>query len=932
MSDAAIEARTQEIGRELIDAARAHPGGRGWSDRLMEWASSDPGFKTQLFRFIDVFPTLRTPEQVHAHLVEYLTLPGVNLPAGLGLGIKAGGLMKGLSSKAIAAQIESMAGRFIAGVDATEALPRLRVMWDAGLAFSVDLLGEACVSEAEAQAYERRYLDLLAVLPGEVAAWPGHDVLDGERRCNLSVKVSALSRRADALAWDRSLDALTQRMLPILDAAHRAGAFVNFDMEHHALKELTIALFERCAQRVETPMGIALQAYLRSGDDDAKRLIAWSKKLGRAVTVRLVKGAYWDYETIHARLMGWPSPVWSHKAQTDACFERMTRALIDGGVTLAVGSHNARSLAHALAYAEARGVALPEVQMLHGMADPLKAACVHFRERGLRVREYVPLGQMIPGMAYLVRRLLENTSNESWLRAGFGEGQPVEALLMPPQATLQAPTARTEGFINEPVRDFADASQREAFAHAVGSAQPAGVAVDAGVEDGRAAVERAAEAFRGWRTSPVIERATILRKTAAAMRRQRDALAAMVLREAHKPWRDADADVCEAIDFCEYYAQQAMSLFEPVQHGHRAGEWNLTLHEPRGVAAIIAPWNFPLAICTGMTVAALATGNCAIVKPAEQTPAMALRMCELLWQAGVPRDVLQLLPGEGETVGAALVRDPRVALICFTGSMAVGVDILTAAAATSSLGVKRVVCELGGKNAIIVDSSADLDEAVLGVRDSAFGYAGQKCSACSRVIVLDDIHDAFVARLVEASRALVVGDPADPATDVPPLIDDDARDKVRRYIDLARTEGTLVLPDTSQPTADTRLIPPHIVTGIGPHHRLATEEIFGPVLAVLRARNFAEALAIANSSGYRLTGGVYSRTPSHLDASRRDLLVGNLYLNRRITGALVGRQPFGGFGLSGVGSQAGGPGYLQQFVVPRTICENTMRRGFAPET
>ena len=421
----------------------------------------------------------------------------------------------------------------------------------------------------------------------------------------------------------------------------------------------------------------------------------------------------------------------------------------------------------------------------------------------------------------------------------------------------------------------------------------------------------------------------MLVRAAEAMRNRRDELSGAIIREAGKPWREADGDVCEAIDFCEYYARQSVGLFEPRRMGEFLGERDEMFYQPRGVAVVISPWNFPLAICCGMVGAALATGNPVIVKPAEQTPGIAKVLCEIFWRAGAPRDVLHFVPGEGETVGAALVRDPRVSIVAFTGSKAVGLDIMAAAGVTGDeqYHLKRVVCEMGGKNAIIVDDSADLDEAVVGVRDSAFGYAGQKCSACSRAIVLDEVYDRFVERLVEASRSLVVGDPLNPATDIGPVIDDEAAEKIRSYIEIGQREGAMAL----QTQADGRFIGPHIFTGITESDRLAHEEVFGPVLAVIRVKDFDEALRIANGTRYKLTGGCFSRTPTHLDRLRREFRVGNLYLNRKITGALVGRQPFGGFGLSGGGTKAGGDDYLLHFVDPRVVTENTLRRGFSPE-
>jgi RHH-type proline utilization regulon transcriptional repressor/proline dehydrogenase/delta 1-pyrroline-5-carboxylate dehydrogenase len=435
---------------------------------------------------------------------------------------------------------------------------------------------------------------------------------------------------------------------------------------------------------------------------------------------------------------------------------------------------------------------------------------------------------------------------------------------------------------------------------------------------------------------PWSERAACLVKAAAAMRHRRDELAGVVIRESGKTWREADADVCEAIDFCEFYAREASVLFEPRRLGRFVGELDQVVHEPRGVAAVISPWNFPLAICAGMTAAALVTGNTVVVKPAEQTPGIAKILVDLLHQAGVPKDALAFLAGEGETVGAALVRDPRVALVAFTGSKAVGLDIVEACGKTAKGQpfLKKVICEMGGKNAVIVDASADLDEAVLGVRQSAFGFCGQKCSACSRAIVLDDCHDLFLERLVGATRALVVGDPMEPGTDIGPVIDEAAARRIREYIEIGRREGRveveLPVPDGLGAKVGKPYVGPTVISGIRSDHRLAQEEIFGPVLAVIRVKDFDEALAVANSTEYKLTGGVYSRKPAHLERARREFRVGNLYLNRGITGALVGRQPFGGFGMSGTGTKAGGDDYLYHFVEPRSITENTMRRGFAP--
>jgi RHH-type transcriptional regulator, proline utilization regulon repressor / proline dehydrogenase / delta 1-pyrroline-5-carboxylate dehydrogenase len=1002
----ASEDRILELGAQMLTMARNHKAGllsaKFYSDALMNWSMKDPNFKVQLFRFVDAFPMLKTPEDVFEHLKDYLSQPGVTVPAPIELALKAGGIAKGLAAGQISKQITGMASKFIAGTDAKSALSNLKSLWEDGIAFSVDLLGEACVSDEEADHYQGKYLDLINNLPDAVAAWKPNQRLETDHlgaipRTNVSIKVSSLSARCDPIDTPGSLKDLISRLGPILEAAKKKGVFVNFDMEQYSLKDFTLELFMRCCEEHDFQAGLAMQAYLRSGESDAARICDWAVKKGRQVTVRLVKGAYWDYQIIHAEQMGWPVPVWTTKRETDACFERMTRIYLDatprekgnGGVKLALGSHNVRSIAAALAGAEQRGLphAAVELQMLHGMADQLKYAAA---EMGLRIREYVPVGEMIPGMAYLVRRLLENTSNESWLKAGFLDNADPSQLLKSPHyepdaqarnglhtapapdklRELSSPERHTlspavagvgdsRAFINEPMRDFSDDAQRRAFAEAVTRARVPAVQNTTTPEQASQQVARAHAAFEGdaktdgWRDADPLLRAKVLTRAAELMRTRRDELSAVMIKESGKTWREADADTCEAIDFCEYYARMAPQLFAPQRLGRFIGELDQTWYQPRGVAIVIAPWNFPLAILIGMATAALVTGNTVIMKPAEQTPGIAKLGFDILQQAmrdsAVPTDILQFCPAPGETTGAALVRDPRTALVAFTGSRDVGCDILTAAAPGSPFTnpdlrkslthVKRVVCEMGGKNAVIIDTSADFDEAVLAVRHSAFGFQGQKCSACSRVIVVDPEGPdgpairSFTHRLVEAAKALTIGDPAQPGTDVGPVIDEEAKKKIEWYIAKAKEEGCkleLAMP-TPSGLPPRSYVPPHIFSHVTPNHSIAKEEIFGPVLAVMHASTFEAALDVANSSVYKLTGGVFSRKPAHLDLARRKFRVGNLYLNRGITGALVARQPFGGFAMSGVGSKAGGADYLLQFVEPRAACENTLRRGFAPE-
>jgi RHH-type proline utilization regulon transcriptional repressor/proline dehydrogenase/delta 1-pyrroline-5-carboxylate dehydrogenase len=439
-------------------------------------------------------------------------------------------------------------------------------------------------------------------------------------------------------------------------------------------------------------------------------------------------------------------------------------------------------------------------------------------------------------------------------------------------------------------------------------------------------------AWDGWRRRPVAERSGVLFGAAEWMRARRDELSALEVYESGKPWAEADADVCEAIDFCEYYGREMLRLDKGGSVQSPPGEVNTLHYQPRGVAVVISPWNFPLAIPTGMVTAALVTGNAVCFKPAEQTPAIAYRLVEALEAGGLPPGVLSFLPGRGEEVGARLVEHPDVAMVAFTGSRAVGLAINETAARTppGQRHVKRVIAEMGGKNAIIVDGDADLDQVVPAVVYSAFGYSGQKCSACSRLIVLDGVYDDLVDRLVGATSVLRIGQPREMGTDVGPLIDAEAFAKVSGYVDLAGQEGTVALGRADVP-GEGWFVSPTIVTDLSPHSRVATEEIFGPVLAVLRASDLSEALRLANDSDYALTAGIMSRSPATIRRASEELRAGNIYVNRGITGAVVGRQPFGGFGLSGVGSKAGGPDYLLQYLEPRAVTENTLRQGFAPD-
>lgn len=987
-----LDRRTKRIGRELFERVGRGPGPRDrswWDDRLMDLTLGDPAVKVQLFRFIDAMPALQTTEGVRRHFEEYLDEAGDRVPWWMRLAVAVAPkdspgarILAGVSRFAAT----HMARRFIAGENPVEALATVRSLRRQRLAFTADLLGEAVISGHEAEIYQQTCLDLLSGLAGPLAEESEVPRIDRDDRgpiprANLSLKLTSLTARFDALHAESTAASVTGRLRPILRSARDLGAYVHVDMEQYAHKDLTHAVFRSVLAEPEfrdwPDAGVVVQAYQPEAEADLASLAEWARRRGTPVTVRLVKGAYWDYEVLLARQLGWPVPVYQQKWESDASYERCSRFLLANREWLrpAFGSHNLRSLAHAMAAAELLGVPLDgyEIQVLHGMGGPIQRAA---DGRGNRVRVYTPYGAMLPGMAYLVRRLLENTSNESFLKASVGKNVRVDDLLRDPEETgavffknapsKPAPVLAPElpPFRNEPTTDFTREPERDRMRSALDSVRArfgrthaltiGGDPLDArevfdSTDPGdfsrvvarfpkaeprhaARAVEVARRAFAGWADTPAEVRSTVLVRAADLLRQQRFELAAWEVYECGKPWREADADVAEAIDFCEFYAREMLRLAAP-RRRDVPGETNATEHLGRGVAVVIPPWNFPLAIPCGMTVAALVAGNTVILKPSERSPMMAYLLTKILERAGLPDGVLTLTTGFGD-IGQALVDHPDVDLVAFTGSRQVGLEINRRAAVTrpGQDHVKRVIAEMGGKNAIIVDDDADLDEAVVGVLQSAFSYSGQKCSACSRAVVLDGVYDAFLARLAEAVHALPVGPADDPDTAVGPVIDAKARDRVWEYGRVARAEGREVAKVEVGPLVERgAYVGPLIVADVPPSARIAQEEVFGPVLAVLRAGDLGEALRIANGTDYALTGGLYSRSPANIARVKQSFRVGNLYVNRSTTGALVDRQPFGGFKMSGIGTKAGGPDYLLEFLLTRSVTENTMRRGFAPD-
>ena len=992
-----LQSQIEARGERIFDLVDQHPESvfskAGFYQRMMALSMRDEHFKVQMFRFVDVLASLHRGGEIVRHLDEYFQDMRNGYAPVIRTGVQLAKIAPWFSGQILRWNVSGMARQFIAGKNPADVMKTLRKRHRQGIGFTVDLLGEAVVSEKEATEYAARCLDLIEKLARDTEQWTDRIAEDSELfpTVNVSVKISALYSQMNLADPADAITHLAAKLRPILRRARQLGAFVNFDMESYAHKNTTLDLFKMLFTEPEfldwPHAGIVIQAYLRDAESDLCDLIDWARARGTRFTVRLVKGAYWDYERIKANQNGWRVPVFLNKPESDASFEALSRVLLENEsiVTAAFGSHNVRSIAHAQALAEELGIRRSrfEFQLLYGMAGPIKRALV---EMGYRVREYCPVGELLPGMSYLVRRLLENTSNEGFLRAKFSENVSADELLRDPTEIVsqsgngavapaerppdsrRRPTSRDPAagdiYENAPLVNFVYRESQEKMRSAlrnvrttlgrkypltiggqkiwtdktIASINPSnpdevvGYQSEAGIPEAEQAITAAKKAFDKWSRTPVEQRASILERVAAIMDRRRFELSALEVFEVGKAWAEADGDIREAMDFCLFYAQEMRRIGRPRLTQHVLGEESYHHYWPRGIALVIAPWNFPLAILTGMVSAALVTGNTVIAKPAEQSAVIGTTLMDMFEEAGLPPGVLNFLTGKGSVMGAHLVDHKDVDLIAFTGSREVGLRIWKSAGETrpGQRELKRVICEMGGKNAVIIDADADLDEAIVDTIYSAFGYQGQKCSACSRLIVLEENYGRVMDRLLSAAASLRIGNPEEPGVTVGPVIDETAYRRILEYIEIGKSEATLGYQKGDVPEKG-YFVPPTIFTNVRPDDQIGCEEIFGPVLSVIKVRDLTEAIDVANGTDYALTAGFFSRSPANIERAKAEIVAGNVYINRSCTGAVVGRHPFGGFKMSGGGTKAGGQDYLLNFVVPRVVTENITRHGFAPE-
>ncbi len=863
----------------------------------------------------------------------------------------------------ITAAMGLMARRFVLGRSIEEATRRAAAEQEA-FSHSFDMLGEAARTRADAD----RYFDAYRHAIGHAGTLAVARTPAPHRRPTISVKLSALHPRYEPLQAERCLGELGERLLALAAEAAAAGIGLTVDAEESERLDLSLDLVERVMRASQLAdwqgFGVAVQAYQKR----AVGVIDWLEALARAthrtLSVRLVKGAYWDTEIKRTQEEGLDDyAVFTRKALTDvsylACARRMLQARY---LYPAFATHNALTVATLIEWAGDRRDF--EFQRLYGMGDGLYDALV--AREGFACRVYAPVGGHRDLLPYLVRRLLENGANSSFLHQLADAGRGLDDVLADPVAKAEALLAQSAHPIPRPADlfgadrlnsrgfDFADRDATTALldrlapvwsathkaAPVVGSQSRggterpvvdpsdcrriAGHVVEAEISDVDRAVELADAAFPDWAATDVATRAAILDRAADRLEADRDAFIALCVREAGKTLADAVAEVREAVDFCRYYAREACRAFAPCRLPGPTGESNVLMLHGRGPMACISPWNFPLAIFMGQVSAALVVGNPVLAKPARQTPLIAARAVAILQAAGVPPGVLALLPG-GVAVGQALVADPRLRGVAFTGSTAAARAIARTLAAKDGP-IVPLVAETGGINAMIVDSSALPEQVVADVVTSGFRSAGQRCSALRVLYLQAEIADAVIRMLGGAMAELVVADPAHPDTDIGPLIDAAARDRVEAH--LASGLGRILHRAPLDPAcAVGTFVAPALVELEG-GSRLA-QEVFGPVVHVVRwsAGHLDAVIDEINATGYGLTLGVHSRIDRTVEAVRRRARVGNLYVNRSMIGAVVGVQPFGGEGLSGTGPKAGGPRYVARFATERTVSIDTTAAG-----
>ncbi|MGE6581825.1 bifunctional proline dehydrogenase/L-glutamate gamma-semialdehyde dehydrogenase PutA [Vreelandella aquamarina] len=879
--------------------------------------------------------------------------------------------------RAMMEAMKIMGKQFVLGRDINEALKRSKPLFNKGYTYSYDMLGEAARTRDDAKRYFDDYARAIEQV-GKACKTLG----DKTPAPSVSIKLSALHPRYEFGRREQVLKELVDTVIQLVTKARELDVAVTIDAEEIDRLELSLEVFRAIYQSDAVKgwghFGLVVQAYSKRALPVLHYINRLADEQGDEIPLRLVKGAYWDSEIKESQQLGIDGyPVYTRKACTDVAYLACAQFLLSddtrGRIFPQFATHNAHTVTTILELANHDSRPF-EFQRLHGMGEALYDAALERAPKGTYCRIYAPVGAHKDLLPYLVRRLLENGANSSFVHQIVDPDVPVESLCQHPIETLRqqktfynkriplpkdiyGPKRRNSRGVNLNIRSHYyplmekmatfmdkqyptkpllafDVADDSANTHSVTSPfdrrQTVGSVQWTSKEQAAKALDAAWEAFPRWDATPVAERAAIVRRLGDLMEEHMAELMTLCSREGGKLLTDGVDEIKEAVDFCRYYAMRAEESFgEPIELPGPTGESNRLMMGGKGVFAAISPWNFPVAIFCGQIVAAAVAGNTVLAKPAEQTSIVAHRVIELLYEAGMPRDVVQLLPGDGPTVGSVLTSDPRITGVVFTGGTDTAQIINRALAARDNAPLPTLIAETGGMNAMIVDSTALPEQVVVDVIQSAFQSAGQRCSALRVLYLQEDVADRVIEILKGAMSELRIGDPRDLGTDVGPVIDEDARKGLMEHIEKLKGENRLVAetPMAAEHTQHGTFVPPVAFT-IDSIDALSREQ-FGPVLHIVRykARELDKVINDINGRGYGLTFGVHSRNESFAAEIAQKIRVGNVYINRNIIGAVVGVQPFGGQGLSGTGPKAGGPHYLQRFVTEKTITNNTAALG-----
>jgi RHH-type proline utilization regulon transcriptional repressor/proline dehydrogenase/delta 1-pyrroline-5-carboxylate dehydrogenase len=833
--------------------------------------------------------------------------------------------------------------------------------------YSFDMLGEAAITAGDADRYYQAYLAAIATLSGHTS---GADLYNNP---GISVKLSALCPRYEPLQQHRAVTEISDKLLTLALKAREANISMTLDAEESERLEMSLDIFSTVFSHADLKgwagLGLAVQAYQKRAFPVIRWLAALAESRQTKIPLRLVKGAYWDSEIKRAQEKGLQHyPVFTHKSATDTSYLACAQLLLSRPDVFypQFASHNAHTLA--AIYHSGKQHPGYEFQRLQGMGESLYQAIMTTHHWEIPCRIYAPVGLYQELLPYLVRRLLENGANTSFINQIAQPDVPVEDLVHDPvelvKLTAHQPSIVLPGFLygkerlNSQGLNLADPEQLTELQQTLNhlsskhwiaspvingklySGQPCSVknpydhritvgqvifADEIAIEQ---ALNTANQAFAQWRRSSVASRAAFLLTAADLFEHHRLELVSLCIREGGRTIKDALAEIREAVDFCRFYAQSAVQLLStPEQLPGPTGEDNLLYHYGRGVFVCISPWNFPIAIFMGQIAAALVAGNTVIAKPASQTALTGMRCVELLYQAGIPQNVLQFLPASGHLVGQRLLPDPRVAGIAFTGSTSTA-QFINRQLAEHHLAIVPLIAETGGQNVMIADSSALLEQLVHDAIDSAFNSAGQRCSALRVLLLQEEIADKTIAMLIGVMRELLLGDPGFYSTDIGPVINQAALTPLYEHLEKMQSQAILLYQLPLNNTLKNGSFFPPTLIELNTLSQL-TQEVFGPVLHVIRyqSADLDQIIKAVNATGYGLTLGIHSRIDANIRTIQQEVKVGNIYINRNMIGAVVGVQPFGGMGLSGTGPKAGGPHYLQRFAVEQTVTTNTAAMG-----